>query len=96
MLESNGIKVIVTDDHPIYRDGMAGALKRMKLISKISIAANGEEVLSLLEHDNHDLVLMDIGMKPMDEIEATYIIQKRFPGVKVIALSMSDDVSKGA
>ena len=86
------IKVIVADDHPVFRDGMAGALGRMKPISKISMAANGMEVLSLLEHDNHDLVLMDIGMKPMDGIETTDIIRKRFPHVKVIALSMSDDV----
>lgn len=90
--ENKKIKVIVADDHPVFRNGMAVALKRMKFISKAAMASNGEDVISLLENDAHDLVLMDIRMKPMDGIETTSIIQKRFPEVKVIALSMYDDV----
>lgn len=91
-MDNEKIKVIVADDHPVFRNGMANALKRMKLISKISMAGNGQEVISLLEHEAHDLVLMDIRMGTMDGIEATSLIRKKFPAVKVVALSMHDDV----
>jgi len=88
---SERINIIVADDHPVFREGMAGALKRMKMISKISMATNGHEVIKLLEYFPYDLVFMDITMKTMDGIETTRIIQKQFPSVKVIALSMHDD-----
>jgi len=85
------IKLIVADDHPVFRGGMEGVLKSMTFISKVSQAANGEEVIRLLEHENYDLVLMDIRMSPVSGIEATGIIRDRFPKTKVIALSMHDD-----
>ncbi len=85
------LKVIVADDHPVFRSGVEGALKRMKFISKISSAANGVEVIKLLERCQYDLVLMDIQMNPMDGIDTTKLIQKKFPTTKVIALSMYED-----
>jgi len=91
-MDNSKLKVLVADDHPLFRNGLVAALKRMKMISKISTAANGEEVIRLLENEFHDVILMDIGMKPMDGIQATLIIHSRFPSAKVIALSMYDDV----
>lgn len=85
------IKIIVADDHPVFRGGMVVALKSMSFVTKISQAAHGDEVIRLLEHEPYDLVLMDIKMAPMDGIEATEIIQARYPKTKVIAMSMHDD-----
>jgi len=97
------IKLIIADDHPVFRSGMESAVKSMGFISKVSQAANGEEVIKLLNHEQYHIVLMDIKMAPMDGIQATEIIQTRHPNTKVIALSMHDDeknileiISKGA
>ena len=88
---SQKISIIVADDHPVFRQGLAEALKRMKPISKVTMVSDGEEVISLLHHQLYDLVLMDIGMTQMNGLGATRIISENFPSVKVIALSMHDE-----
>jgi len=85
------IKVIIADDHPIFRSGMEITVKNMKGIGKVTQASNGGEVIKLLDHEHYDIVLMDIKMLPMDGIEATGIITSRFHKTKVIAISMMDD-----
>ena len=82
------IKLIIADDHPVFRDGLYGVLKRQDFISKISQASDGTEVIRFLESENYDVVLMDIKMLPMNGVQATEIIRNRFPEVKIIALSM--------
>jgi DNA-binding NarL/FixJ family response regulator len=84
-------KIIIADDHPVFRSGMEAALKNMGFISKVAQAANGEEVIKLLDHEPYHIVLMDIKMSPMDGLQATEIIKARYPETKVIALSMHDD-----
>jgi DNA-binding NarL/FixJ family response regulator len=84
-------KIIIADDHPIFRGGLNSILKKMSFISKVSEAADGNAVLDLLKKEHHDVVLMDIGMQPMGGIEATEIIASAYPNTKVIALSMHDD-----
>jgi DNA-binding NarL/FixJ family response regulator len=91
MATQKKIKIIIADDHPVFRNGMEGALKSMGIISKVSQAANGNEVIKHLEHEPYDIVLMDVKMKPMSGIETTAMITSRFPDTKVIALSMHDD-----
>jgi len=89
---TNRINIIVADDHPVFVSGMVLILKQVKTISKISVASNGVEVMSLLNKNKYDLVMMDINMKPMDGLDTTQAIMKNFPQVKVIALTMRDDV----
>jgi DNA-binding NarL/FixJ family response regulator len=88
---SESFKVIIADDHPIFRSGINSALKGVPFISKVSEAANGEEVIKLLSNEKYDLVLMDIKMSPMNGLEATETIGRRYPATKVIVLSMHDD-----
>ena len=97
------IKLIIADDHPVFRDGLYGVLKRQDFISKISQASDGTEVIRFLESENYDVVLMDIKMLPMNGVQATEIIRNRFPEVKIIALSMfgeerfiNEMITKGA
>jgi DNA-binding NarL/FixJ family response regulator len=84
-------KIIVADDHPIFRAGIKSALKGVSFIDKITEAANGKEVIKLLDNEAYDLVLMDIKMAPMNGIETTEVISKRHPTTKVIALSMHSE-----
>lgn len=84
----SNLKIIIADDHPIFRDGLNTVLRRQEFIEKITQAANGTEAIQLLESEHYDVVLMDIKMEPMNGLEATEIIRHRFPNVKIIALSM--------
>jgi two-component system, NarL family, response regulator NreC len=85
------IKVIIADDHPIFRSGLNSVLSQMPFVRKVSEAGDGQAAVDLLKKELHDVILMDISMQPMGGIEATSIITVTFPGTKVIALSMHDD-----
>jgi len=87
------INLLIADDHQIIRDGIKLLLADNSEISIISEASNGKEVIDYLSSpkDKIDVVLMDINMPHMDGIEATRIITKQFPDVKVLILSMHAD-----
>ncbi|GAB3812862.1 response regulator [Pontibacter rugosus] len=84
------IKVIVTEDHIILRQGLRLLLEKNDEIEVIGEASNGKELLEMLERSSVDIVLMDINMPVMDGFEATKKVREQFPDVKVIALSMLD------
>jgi len=88
------LKIIIADDHPVFRCGLEAALASIPNIAKIAQAANGEEVIRLLQIEHYAIVFMDIKMSPMDGIKTTDIIKKRFPKTKVIALSMHEEQDK--
>lgn len=84
------IQIIIADDHSIIRDGISALLKGEKQIEVAGTAANGREVIELLRTISADIVIMDINMPHCNGLEATKIITKEFPDVKVIALTMYD------
>ena len=85
------IRVMIADDHRLFRTGMVAVLKEIKGITVINEAGNGKELLTKLIHEQPDVILMDIKMPEMDGIEATEIVIDRYPDVKVIMLTMHDD-----
>lgn len=88
---AQSIRVLVVDDHPVYRGGLVTMLKaRSGNIDVVGEADNGAAALRLVEETSPDVVLMDIKMAGMDGIEATRQIKQRFPDVKVLALSAYD------
>ncbi|MFH1000659.1 MAG: response regulator transcription factor [Bacteroidota bacterium] len=84
-------KIILVDDHKMFREGLRFLLSRTKTIEIIGEADNGRQLINMLETMTPDVVLMDINMPEMDGIEATSIIHEQFPGIKIIALSMNGD-----
>lgn len=82
------IKVILADDHPIFLDGMKVYLEKYNHIQIVGEANNGEEVLTLLEMQPVDIVVLDIGMPKLDGIETTKFIGKKYPNTKVLIVSM--------
>jgi DNA-binding NarL/FixJ family response regulator len=84
-------KIIPVDDHDILRDGLKFVLTQLQFAEIIAEARNGIEFLKVLETHQPDVVLMDIDMPLMDGIEATKAALKKFPELKVIALSMFGD-----
>lgn len=86
------IRAIIVDDHRILRDGIKALLNEMGNVELVGEAANGEELLPLLGKCNVDLILMDINMPKMDGIEASREALKICPSLKIIILSMHDDI----
>lgn len=86
------IRAIIVDDHRILRDGIKALLNEMGNVELVGEAANGEELLPMLGKCNVDLILMDINMPKMDGIEASREALKICPSLKIIILSMHDDI----
>lgn len=84
-------KVILVDDHNLFRESLSFLLSKLKNIDVIAQAENGEIFLKLLNNHKPDIVLMDINMPIMDGIEATKKGLEKYPDLKVIALSMNGD-----
>jgi len=81
-------KVIIVDDHTLFRNGLRILLNNMENYHVIGEAANGKQFLDLLEKGIPDLVLMDISMPVMDGIEASTLAHELYPELKIITLSM--------
>ncbi len=82
------IKIIVVDDHELFRKGVIMVLKRMDDVEVVGEASNGKDFLALLNSRHANMVFMDIKMPYMNGIEATIEATKRYPELKIIALSM--------
>jgi DNA-binding NarL/FixJ family response regulator len=87
------IKVIIADDHVLYRAGVKTALSAKKDVKVIAEADNGMHLLNMLKMIPVDVILLDIQMPIMDGIAALPEIKKIAPDVKVIMLTMMDDHS---
>lgn len=82
------IRVLIADDHKIFRDGIKSLLDREKDILVIGEASNSGEVLAQVNETAIDVVLMDIDMGKPNGIETTRIIKENFPDVNILILSM--------
>jgi DNA-binding NarL/FixJ family response regulator len=90
---SEPIKVLITDDHVLYRAGVKTALSAKKDVKVIAEADNGMHLLNMLKMIQPDVILLDIQMPIMDGIAALPEIKKNWPHIKVIMLTMMDDHS---
>ncbi len=87
------IKVIICDDHVLYRAGVKTALSAKKDVKVVAEADNGMHLLNLLKMVPADVILLDIQMPIMDGIATLPELKKNFPDVKTIMLTMMDDHS---
>ncbi len=91
MIKPPVIKVLIADDHEIFRDGLKLMLGSVDTIDLAGEAANGKELAALVDEKKPDVVVTDIKMPVMDGPQVTKYIMEHHPLVKVIALSMFDD-----
>lgn len=84
-------KVIIADDHQIFRQGLKSLIVKEEIAEVIAEASNGKEFLELLHGYSPDLVLMDIGMPEMDGVEATRRAMQINPSLKILVLSNFGD-----
>lgn len=85
-------KVILADDHQLFRSGLRGLLGRYDVCDITAEVGDGKELLDALESGAEcDVVLMDIDMPDMNGIEATRQVAERWPDIRIITLSMHGD-----
>lgn len=87
-INQNKRKVIIVDDHTLFRNGLRILINNMDNYQVVAEAANGKQFLEQLRNEIPDLVLMDISMPVMDGIEASTIAHELYPDLKIITLSM--------
>ncbi|KAF0236327.1 MAG: two component LuxR family transcriptional [Prolixibacteraceae bacterium] len=85
------IKVLLVDDHQLFREGIATLLFSAENIEVIAQAEDGADAIEKVKHYKPDVVLLDIAMPRMNGIEAAKKIKILNPAVKVITLSMHSD-----
>ena len=82
------IQVIIADDHVIFRKGMQMILNRIDGVEVCGEVDNGKDCIELVARRKPDLIFMDIRMPGLNGIEATKIIHRDYPDIKIVALSM--------
>ena len=85
------IRILLADDHVIFREGMRSLLAREPDIEVVGGAENGRETVRLARELTPDVVVMDITMPDLNGMEATRQIKKEIPDTKVLCLSMHSD-----
>lgn len=82
------IDLLIADDHQLISDGIAEILKGEKIIRKIYTAKNGKEAVDKASTENIDCIIMDINMPELNGLDATKIIKREKPHIKIIVVSM--------
>lgn len=85
------IRVLVVDDHLLFRRGVLTALASRPHIEVVGEAGDGREAVELARQTHPDVILMDIAMPAYDGLEATRRIKRELPHAKIIMLTVSED-----
>ena len=85
------IRVLIMDDHPIFRRGIRWILDTAPDINVVSEAENGQEAIDMADRLSPDVVLVDINLPGMNGLEIARVIKRRDPRVRIIVLSVSED-----
>lgn len=88
------IKILIVDDHPMMRKGLANSIEIMPSLKLIGEAQNGEEAIQLAKSLQPDVILMDLIMPVKDGIEATFEIMGELPNSRILVFSSALDDEK--
>ena len=91
MGKNKKIKILIVEDHAMFRESIRFILSSSEKYEVIGVASNGREFLEQFAHGIPDIVLMDIDMPIMNGVEATQEAVLKYPNLKVLALSMHGD-----
>lgn len=89
--EIKNINIAIADDYKIFREGLKKCIASDQILNVVLEADNGEDLINGLSHNLPDVVIMDLKMPIMDGMEATQIIRKKYPEVKVLVVTMYED-----
>jgi DNA-binding NarL/FixJ family response regulator len=82
------LRVVLVDDHPVYREGLAKLL-RQSGVDVVAQAGNGEGALAIVEDTAPDVVVMDLNMPGMSGVDVTRRLIERTPASRVLVVSVS-------
>jgi DNA-binding NarL/FixJ family response regulator len=85
------IRVLLVDDHALFREGLASLLSSQPDIEVVGEAEDGLEALVMAQELQPDIILMDVTMPGCDGLEATRLIKEAVPDVKIVMLTVHDD-----
>lgn len=92
-MSGSKLQILIVDDHQILLDGIEAMLHGVGDFKVIGKCSDGNTALSFINENHVDILLTDLYMPKMTGMELTQKVKKRFPNVKVLALSVSYDVS---
>ncbi len=84
------IRVVLADDHALFRDGLATLLRQVGGIEVVGVAAEGNQALALCQELRPDVLLVDLQMPGMDGLDVLDAVSRDFPSVRTIVLSAFD------
>jgi len=87
----NRTRVLIVDDHPLFRRGMRDSLEQYPELLVIGEAGDGETAVQLADSLSPNVILMDINLPRMNGLETTRAIRKRRPDISVVMVSMHED-----
>ena len=85
------IEILIADDHKIVREGLSMLIENQQTMKVVGLAKNGREAVDLALDLIPDVIIMDITMTDLNGVDATRLIHKKYPDIKIIALSMHSD-----
>ncbi len=85
------VRVLVVDDHTLFRRGIVTVLANQKNISVVGEAVNGLEAIDKAEELVPDVIVMDLNMPQCSGLEATQALQAKMPQVNILVLTVSDN-----
>src|SRR6204780_130225 len=85
--ETNSIRILAVDDHPLVRQGIAGLVAIQPDMTLIGEASNGRDAIQQFREHRPDVTLMDLQMPEMNGIDAIIAIRGEFPDARVIVLT---------
>ena len=87
---SRAVRVVIADDHPMYRYGLAAALGSSGDVEVVAEAANGDDLLAAVDRTAPDVVVTDLAMPGLDGTAATRALLARHPALGVLVLTMHE------
>lgn len=86
-VDGSRIRVLIVDDHPLLREGVAAVVSRQEDMSLVAEAANGREAIEMFRAHRPDVTLMDLQMPEMGGIDAIAAIRIDFPKARIVVLT---------
>ena len=92
MVLTNKLRVLLADDHMVVREGLKTLINAQPDMQVVGEADNGREAVKCAMEQSPDVVVMDISMPEMNGVEATKQLRKECPQIKIIALTVYEDI----